>query len=245
MSRRIVAIIQARMGSTRLPGKVLADIGGATALARVLRRGSRATALEEIVVATSTNPADQAIVDECARLNVRCFRGSEQDVLERYYQAATYFAGDAIVRITADCPLIDPELLDQLVDSFLSSGCDYASNALLARYPRGLGAEVFTIDALFRAQKEANLTYERVHVTPYFYEHPELFRICSVIGATDHSHHRWTLDTPEDLEFIRAIYSRFNNRDDFSWREVLDVIAREPHLAEINCQVRQKELQEC
>lgn len=245
MQRRIVAIIQARVGSTRLPGKVLADLGGATALSRVIHRTRRATLLDEVIVATSVSPADAAVAAECDHLKTCCFRGSEHDVLDRYYQAALDCAADVIVRITADCPLIDPVLIDDLLSAFLSSNCDYASNALPHRYPRGLGVEAFTSEALLRAWNNATQPYERVHVTPHFYQNPQNFRVLSVAAEADFSRHRWTLDTPEDLKLIRAIYSRFGNHDDFHWRDVLDLLEREPHLAEINSHVPQKALQEC
>lgn len=244
-SRGTLAIIQARMGSTRLPGKVLADLGGASALSRLVSRTRRSTFVNGIVVATSANPADEAIVAECASLDVPCFRGSEEDVLDRYYHAARYYAAESVVRITADCPLLDPELLDELISAFLNTSYDYASNALPPRYPRGLGAEIFTAEALSRAWQNATQAYQRVHVTPYFYQNTHLFRLLCVVGKTDYSHHRWTLDTVEDLALIRSIFSRFPNRDDFSWREVLELVKREPHLSEINSHVLQKELQEC
>ncbi|HTM17606.1 MAG TPA: glycosyltransferase family protein [Terracidiphilus sp.] len=244
-SRGTLAIIQARMRSTRLPGKVLADLGGASALARVVNRTRRSSLVTQVVVATSTILADEAIVNECASLDVPCFRGSEDDVLDRYYQAARYYAAESVVRITADCPVLDPGLLDELISAFLNTACDYGSNALPPRYPRGLGAEIFTGEALSRAWQNANQAYQRVHVTPYFYQNTHLFRLLCVVGKTDHSHHRWTLDTAEDLALIRSIYSRFQNRDDFSWEEVLELVEREPQLSKINCHVLQKQLQEC
>ncbi len=239
---RVVAIIQARMGSTRLPGKVLKDLGGETVLARVVSRTRRATLLDEAVVATSVLPADDTIARECEHLKVACFRGDEVDVLDRYYRAAQKFAADAVVRITADCPLIDPELVDTTIRTFLEQKADYANNTSPRTYPRGLDTEVFTFTGLERAWREAVKPYEREHVTPYFYEHPELFRVAFTRGERDYSAHRWTLDTPEDLELIRAIYARLDNRDDFGWREVLAVTEREPELAALNSHIVQKSL---
>jgi spore coat polysaccharide biosynthesis protein SpsF len=237
---KITAIIQARMGSTRLPGKVLMTVGTETVLARVVQRLRRTALIDGIIVATSDRPADDAIVRECNRLQVACFRGSENDVLDRYWQAAQWCGAEAIVRITSDCPLIDAELVDETIQAFLSHSADYASNALERTYPRGLDAEVFTIAALERTWHCAREAYEREHVTPYIYEHPELFRLVSVRGQHDHSKHRWTLDTAEDLQLIRVIYARFENRDDFGWREVLALMEREPGLAELNSHVIQK-----
>ena len=228
------------MASTRLPGKVLMDIGGRTALARVVRRLSRATLINEVVVAASNLPADAAIVRECERLDIPCFRGSEADVLDRYYWAAKNFDVDAVVRITSDCPLIDPQLVDEIIQVFATEEADYASNVIPRTYPRGLDTEVFTTEALAWAWLEAREPHQREHVTPYFYEHPGTFKIASAAGDADFSHHRWTLDTPEDLELIRAIYFRFDDRDDFSWRDVLDLTEREPELSQLNAHIVQK-----
>jgi spore coat polysaccharide biosynthesis protein SpsF len=240
----IVAIIQARMGSSRLPGKVLLDLEGETVLARVVRRLQRCRQISKIVVATTTTPGDEAITRECEHLQVLCVRGSEQDVLDRYYQAAHANAGEAVVRVTSDCPLIDPELVDETVEVFRDQHADYASNASPRTYPRGLDTEVFTFDALDRAWREACEPHQREHVTPYLYEHPQIFKLASLSGAADYSRHRWTLDTREDLELLRAIYSHFDGSDDFSWQEALRLMEREPELAEINSRVLQKSVRE-
>jgi spore coat polysaccharide biosynthesis protein SpsF len=239
-----VAFIQARMGSTRLPGKVLLDLGGATVLARVVRRLQRSQQINQIVVATTTAPADEVIVSECDRLQVPSFRGSQADVLDRYYQAARLYSAGTVVRVTSDCPLIDPKLVDETIRAFMDKRADYASNDFPRTYPRGLDTEVFTSAALERAWREAREPYEREHVTPYLYEHPEMFRLASSRGDVDYSHYRWTLDTPEDLNLLRAIYCRFNNRDDFRWDDVIALMEREPELAELNSQVLQKLLRE-
>jgi spore coat polysaccharide biosynthesis protein SpsF len=159
----IVAVIQARMGSTRLPGKVLRDIGGKTMLARVVRRMQCAASLSQVVVATTTSPADKAIVAECERLGIPAFRGDEQDVLDRYYQAAQAHRADVVVRVTSDCPLIDPGVVDEVVRAFLDAEPDYASNTLERTYPRGLDTEVMTMAALARAWREAQEPYQHAH----------------------------------------------------------------------------------
>ena len=241
---RIVAVVQARMGSSRLPGKVLKGLGGQSVLARVVQRLRRSSLISEVVVATSVSSGDEAVVREAERLNVGCFRGSEADVLDRFYRAARAFHADTVVRITSDCPLIDPEITDQTIRAFLNEQPDYASNGLERTYPRGLDTEAMTAEALARAWRKANEPYQREHVTPFLYEHPELFRILSVTNDIDCSAHRWTLDTPEDLEFIRAVYERFGDGDDFSWREVLQLVEREPALSQLNSQVQQKALKE-
>lgn len=237
---RVVAIIQARMGSTRLPGKVLKDLAGATVLERVVSRVRRCRLVSDVVVATSAEPADEVILNECKRLGTEPFRGSEQDVLDRYYRAAQQAGAEVVVRITSDCPLIDPEVSDKTIQKFLVERPDYASNALERTYPRGLDTEVMTFAALECAWTEARQAYQREHVTPFLYQHPERFKILSVKGDHDYSQYRWTLDTPEDLEFLRAVYARSIDHQDLSWRDVLNIVQREPELAEMNRHVVQK-----
>jgi spore coat polysaccharide biosynthesis protein SpsF (cytidylyltransferase family) len=237
---KVIAIIQARMGSTRLPGKVLMDLGGVTVLAHVLRRTCRATLIQGAMVATTESVADDAIVRECHRFGVPCFRGSEQDVLDRYYQAAHTCNAEAVVRVTSDCPLIDRELVDNTIRIFLDQRADYASNISPRTYPRGLDTEVFSMRALERAWREAREPWQREHVTPYLYVHPEFFRQASTSGQPDYSHYRWTLDTSEDLNLLRAIYARFDNQDVFTWREVIALMEDEPELRELNAHVTQK-----
>jgi len=242
---RIVAIVQARMGSSRLPGKALRDILGRTMLARVVRRAKRSALIDRLVVATTENYADNAIVSECESLGVSSFRGSEDDVLDRYYQAARAFHANCIVRITSDCPLIDPEIIDSVVQAFLDGGPDYASNTIISTYPRGLDVEVFSFEALEEAWHNASRDFEHVHVTPYIYQHPELFHKLAVTGEKDWSRYRWTVDTKEDLDLVRAIYAKMDRDDLFSWRAVLELFEREPDLADINRHIRQKSLEEC
>jgi spore coat polysaccharide biosynthesis protein SpsF len=241
---RVVAIIQARMGSTRLPGKVLKDLGGTTVLARVVNRTQRATLLDEVVVATSVLPGDDAIVKECDRLGVTWFRGEEADVLDRYHRAAVKFVADVVVRVTADCPLVDPELIDATIRAFLDQKADYATNSLVLTYPRGLDVEVLTAGALAYAWRDAREPHQRIHVTPYLYENPHLFKVLSLTAEEDQSRYRWTLDTADDMEMLRAVHSHFGDRDDISWREVLRLMEREPRLAEMNSHVQQKALHE-
>jgi spore coat polysaccharide biosynthesis protein SpsF len=242
---KVVAVIQARMGSTRLPGKVLQSIGGATMLERVCTRVQRAKSLAQALVATTIEPADDAIVRECQRLGVPFFRGSEDDVLDRYYRASLVSSPEVVVRITSDCPIIDPDVVDLTVNALEHAGADYASNVRVRRFPHGLDTEVMTFAALERAWREASQPYERVHVTPYLYQHPELFRIESVEGPGDRGTWRWTVDTAEDLEFARAIYERLGNVDTFTWLDAVAAIESEPKLAALNAHIRQKSLKEC
>ena len=239
---RIGAIIQARVGSTRLPGKVLMDLGGQSVLSRVVRRVGRVRSLQQAVVATSIAPPDDAIASACARMQVPCFRGSEDDVLDRYYQAARSWPSDAVVRITSDCPLIDPEVVDQAIEMFLEKGADYASNSLQRTYPRGLDTEVFTFAALEMNWRAAREPHQREHVTPFFYEHPELFRVSSIAAPKDYSQYRLTLDTVDDLRLMREVYASFGNRDTMSWREVVELLERRPELSALNSHVVQKAL---
>ena len=239
-----MAIVQARMGSSRLPGKVLEDVEGETVLARVLNRLRRARLINELLVATTNGTADDAIVQECRRCSVLVCRGDEDDVLDRYFRAAQLAKADIVVRITSDCPLIDPEITDKTIAAFVQSCPDYASNVLVRTYPRGLDTEVMSFDALARAWQEARKPHEREHVTPYIYEHSAQFKLLSVTGDADHSGHRWTVDTPEDLALVRAIYARCKEKATFLWRDVLELVEQDPGLMDLNRSVRQKSQQE-
>jgi spore coat polysaccharide biosynthesis protein SpsF len=241
---KIVAIIQARMGSSRLPRKVLKDLSGATVLDRVLNRLGRSRLIQESLVATTVEPADNAIVEHCERTGRKVFRGSEQDVLDRYYRAAKHLDADVVVRITSDCPVIDPQVTDATVHAFLDRHADYASNVRVRTYPRGLDTEVMTVQALERAWRESTKPYQREHVTPYLYENPGEFKLHGIENDVDCSQHRWTLDTPEDLQLLQTIYARFGSRDDFGWREVLELVESDPSLTDINRHIAQKAVRE-
>jgi spore coat polysaccharide biosynthesis protein SpsF len=239
---KVVAIIQARMGSTRLPGKVLMDLAGESMLARVVNRCSRAATLHEVAVAATTQPADEAIARLCAERGWPCFRGSEDDVLDRYERAAETCNADAVVRITSDCPLIEPAIIDRTVREFLKRrpDADYACNFLPDRtFPRGLDVEVIGRDALNRAWREDRNPAWREHATEYVLHHPELFRIHGVTNDRDYSHQRWTVDKAEDLAFVRRIYGHFGH-DRFSWLDVLGILAEHPDWSDINADVQQK-----
>jgi len=237
---RVVAIIQARMGSTRLPGKVLKELCGESVLARVVNRTRRARLLEEVVVATSVLPADEAIARECERLSVACLRGDECDVLDRYYQTAQAFSADAVVRITSDCPLIDPELIDQHVGCLLDkwNQIDLVTNT---GFPLGLSVEAMPADVLARMKRMSDTDVLKEHVTTLAYVEPGLFRIENIRCAEDLSHLRWTVDTAEDLELVRLIFEHFGH-DRFSWEDVLPVLKMHPDWLEINQHVMQKSI---
>ena len=239
---RVVAIIQARMGSTRLPGKVLMALAGEPILARVVNRTQRAETLHEVVVATTLRAADNAIADLCVERKWPCFQGSDEDVLDRYYHAAIAHKAEVVVRITSDCPLIEPGIVDQLVREFvdLQPHVDYACNVLPRRtFPRGLDTEVMRFEVLEQAWREDLNLASREHVTPYIHRNPDVFRIHGVMNDVDYSHMRWTVDTPEDLAFVRNIYDHFGHAR-FSWLEVLAVLEEHPQWLEINRDVQQK-----
>jgi spore coat polysaccharide biosynthesis protein SpsF len=239
--KRVVIILQARMGAARLPGKPLKTVLGRPLLSYQLERLRQAKLIDEIVVATTTQPQDDQIAAFCADNNVPCFRGSEHDVLDRYYQAAKRFKADEVVRITGDCPLIDPVLVDQVVRQHLKEHKDYTSNSLERTYPRGLDTEIFSFRVLEKAAKEAVLTEEREHVTLYFYTHPELFSLGSVKESTDRSNHRWTVDTIEDFTLVAKILSiLYPKNPDFRMKDILELLEKHPDWMKINAHIQQK-----
>ncbi len=241
---RTAAIIQARTGSTRLPGKVLQLISGKTMLERVIERTQQAASLNLVMIATTDKRQDDPIADFCGQKSIPVYRGSEDNVLDRFYKAAGSVNAETIVRITSDCPLIDSGLIEQVIAAFKSSGADYCSNSLTASFPRGLDTEVFSFKALETAWKNAGEEYEKVHVTPYLYRHPEKFKVHTVACESDYSSYRWTVDTPDDLKLVREIYSRLDKKTDFDWRDVLHLMESDPALKMINDHVRQKKIEE-
>jgi len=272
----IVAIIQARMSSTRLPGKVMLDIAGEPMLVRVVERTRRAKTIGLVAVATSTETTDDPIQSLCLERKTPYIRGSHFDVLDRYYLAARQLQADFIVRITADCPLIDPGLIDETVLACISCTTieemneshqkpwDFAANRLPPpfgrTYPIGLDTEVCTFQALEEAWNQANHPYQREHVMPYIYDpvrsihystldsrpltpHPEIpnpFRVLRVDHTPDYGKLRWTVDTPQDLQLIRHIFACFNNQEYFSWKDVLQLLQKNPDLALINANTQHK-----
>lgn len=224
---KTLAIVQARMGSTRLPQKVMMPIRGVPLIEWLLRRLSRCTQLDQIVVATSTNTNNHVLVDCVEKLGFVTSRGSEDDVLDRYYQAAKQFRPDIIVRITADCPLMDPALVDELVSAFKRSSFDYLCNINPPTYPDGLDIEVFSREALEKAWTETQDVYEREHVTPYLRESGR-FKTKNLPFEQDHSGERWTLDEPADFLVIEKVIEHFWPRDDFGWQEVISLRQTHP-----------------
>jgi spore coat polysaccharide biosynthesis protein SpsF len=242
----IIAIVQARMKSNRLPGKVMKDIGGQPMLGRVVERVRMSKLINQVIVATTTDPTDDEVAAFCQTVTpvTPCFRGSLHDVLDRFYQAALFYRADVVVRFTADCPLLDAGLIDQTLSEFLRTGVDFAANRLpppfKRTYPIGVDTEVCSFQALSRAWKEATETYEREHVMPYLYDVPDRFNILRLEYHQDLSHMRWTVDTAEDLEVVRRVYSFFGDQLDFTWLEVLDLFVKNPELSDLNAGVKHK-----
>jgi spore coat polysaccharide biosynthesis protein SpsF len=237
---RVVGIIQARMGSTRLPGKVLRPLAGEPMLARCVGRLRHSRMVDQVVVATTTGPQDDVIVDECRARGWAWFRGDCEDVLDRYYRAARQYYADVVVRVTSDCPLLGPWLVDDVVRAL--GAADLASNVIPRHtWPRGLDAEAVRMDALERAWREDRDPATREHVTLYIKRHPERFRLVAVNNDEDLSEMRWTVDTPEDYAFATRVYEHFGH-DRFSWREVLALVRAHPEIAKLNGHVTQKPL---
>ena len=242
---KVVAITQARMTSTRLPGKVLREAAGRSLLGHHIERVRRAATVDEVVVATTANATDDVIAGWCAREGVAVFRGSEHDVLSRYVGAANEHDADVVVRVTSDCPLIDPEVIDLTVRAFAAEAldCDYASNRIVHTYPRGLDTEVLWRSVLNTAAREATDAPDREHVTLFVWRQPERFRLVNLQADGDYSRHRWTVDTPEDFELMRRIIEDlYPRRPAFTFADCLDCIRRHPDWPSINAHVEQKEI---
>jgi spore coat polysaccharide biosynthesis protein SpsF len=229
------------MTSTRLPGKVLLPLAGEPMLTRLVERLRRVQRAEAIVIATTTNATDDAIAELCAQLNVACHRGSELDVLSRYADAARLHGADVVVRITSDCPLIDPPLIDQVIAVYQEGDSDCVSNMLPPTWPYGMAVEVFSAAALAQAHTEATQPAEREHVTPFLYAHPERYRLRNVASPVDLSQHRWTVDTPEDYELVRRLFEAlYPVRPHFTQNDILAVLDAHPDWIAINQHIRQK-----
>ncbi|QEG23499.1 cytidylyltransferase domain-containing protein [Mariniblastus fucicola] len=241
---RTAAVIQARMGSERLPGKVLQDISGKPMIDRVVERVARCKSLDGVIVATSTNTADDVLASHCRDLGVPVVRGSENDVLSRYALAAEKYHCETIVRITSDCPLVDPEIIDQVVTEVTENpGVQYACNFFPQRlFPRGLDAEALTVRALQQINQQATDPRHREHVTLMIYENASRFNIASVSNRLDHSHLRWTVDTEADLMLVRKIYEHFAEQavESFGYAETMRALTQNWHWCQINREVLQK-----
>jgi spore coat polysaccharide biosynthesis protein SpsF len=240
MSLRVVTVIQARTGSTRLPGKVLKPLCGRTVLEQMLDRVQRSGESGMIVVATTTDPRDDAIESISRRAGTECFRGHPTDLLDRHYQAGMHYRADAVVKIPSDCPLIDPLVIDRVIGFYRThrDRFDYVSNLHPPTYPDGNDVEVMAMAALETAWNEAGRPFEREHTTPFLWDNPHRFRVGNVRWETglDHSRsHRWVLDYEGDYRFIEAVYESLYPEDPaFGMREILDLIAARPDIAALN-----------
>lgn len=235
---KIITIVQARMSSTRLPGKVSMDILGKTLLERQLERMSQAKLLGDIVVAISDNPKDDILEELCIKNGYLIFRGSENDLLDRHYHCALHYKADIVSKIPSDCPLIDSRVIDRVFKYFLENSFDFVSNLHPASYPDGNDVEIFTFSALEKAFKEAKRPLEREHTTPYFWENPHIFSIGNVLWEAhlDFSmSHRFTIDYPEDFDFIHKIYSSlYPINSNFSLEMILDLLEKNSSIYAIN-----------
>jgi spore coat polysaccharide biosynthesis protein SpsF len=240
-----VIIVQARLGSTRLPGKILKDVAGKPLLEHLVLRLRRIRNADRVVIATTDNPRDLPIVALCKKIAVDYFQGSEQDVLLRYFDAATQYQADNIVRINSDCPLIDPAVAEKVIQYFLDrrKELDYASNILESSYPIGMHTEIFPFSVLQRTNLESVDPVERENVTPFIYRNPKIFRLASVVyGGQDLSHHRWTLDYPEDYELIKRIFDAlYPLKPDFDMMDILELLKKHNDWPELNAHLKKKQ----
>lgn len=230
----ILAVLQARMSSTRLPGKVMADVEGAAMIVRQIERLQRSARLDRIVVATSDQADDQPLAEAVAALGIGVYRGPLDDVLGRFAGALKAFGpAEHVVRLTADCPLADPVLIDATLDLHLAQGADYSANTPAKRmYPKGLDIEVVRAPLLLQAARDADTPYEREHVTPHFYRNPDRFKLAFLTQAVDEEDVRWTVDRPDDLEFVRAVYAAlYADKPDFTSDDIRAFVRARPDLA--------------
>lgn len=243
---KVVAITQARIGSTRLPGKILLQAAGKPLLEHHLGRVARSKLVSQVVVATTTGDDARPILEICDRLGIAYFQGSTDDVLARYAGAATKYDADVVVRLTSDCPLIDPAVIDEIIQHFLDNrtDTDYVSNCRLERtFPRGMDTEVLTIQCLREAHAEATSATDREHVTPFIWRQPDRFKVANISFASDQSRHRWTVDTADDFELVRRIIEHLYPTDsEFTLQDSLSLMDAHPDWPGINSHVEQRAL---
>ncbi|MBN8553981.1 MAG: glycosyltransferase family protein [Deltaproteobacteria bacterium] len=231
------------MGSTRLPGKILKPILQKTLLEYEIERLKRVKSATQIIIATTTDKKDDAVEALCKKIDIEVFRGSESDVLSRYFEAAKKFKASVVVRITADCPLIEPEIVDQAIRIFLESpsSASYVSNTIHRTFPRGLDVEVFSFEALKNAHEKATDQADREHVTPFIKRHTDLPHLKNILHSEDFSHYRWTVDTPEDFELIKRVLEALYPQDPhFTLKDVLRLLEIHPDWPQINAHIEQK-----
>ncbi len=241
MTDRVAIIVQARMASTRLPGKVLERLAGETVLSHVLRRCAMIEGGDVVCCAVPDGRESDVVAEEADRCGAKVFRGSEHDVLDRYHQAAMACGADVVMRVTSDCPLIDPAVCSRLLDLFRSSGVDYASNNMPPSWPHGLDCEVFTVAALARAARQARTPDAREHVTPWLRHEPHIKRANLAGPGGDVAAMRWTLDYPQDLEFFEALFDLFPApAEKIGFEDIVPLLQAHPEIATINADCRQR-----
>ena len=240
----IVAIIQARCGSTRFPNKVFAELANKPLIWHIVNRLKFSKKITDIVLATTDNPLDDKLIDWAISNDVTFFRGNEDDVLNRYAEALKFANADIIVRVTADDPFKDPLLIDTVIEGLIKTNADFACNNNPPTYPEGLDVEVFTKDAILNADEKANTTFEREHVTQYFYHNPDKFRIVNVNNKEDISHLRWTIDTEQDYQMAKKVYSLLYKYDNeiFYMNDILNLLNQHPEISKINIDVARSEM---
>lgn len=243
---KVLAIIQARMGSTRLPGKVMKEVLGKPLLEYQIERIKRSRFINHIIIATTMKEHEQPIINLCTRLSVDFYRGSEDDVLSRYFEAANYYKGEVIIRLTSDCPLIDPHTIDTIISKYLENPnqYDYVSNTLNRTYPRGFDVEVFSMKALTQAYNDAVHAADREHVTPYIYHHPNKFKLANVNHSNNLSSYRLTVDTKADLDLITRIITTLYSHNNIQFRleDIVQLLQENQDWSLINAHIEQKKL---
>jgi spore coat polysaccharide biosynthesis protein SpsF len=238
----VVVIIQARMGSTRLPGKVLMPLMGKPSIQHVIERAKLIPDISKVVIATSKLPKDDQLVEVCESIDVSVFRGSENDVLNRYYQAALFYKASVVVRITGDCPLIDPIESGKVVRKLLNGGADYVSNVFPPKLPDGLDTEAFTIDTLKKTWKNATKKADREHVSRYIRSNPKKFKIESISYEVDFGIYRLTLDEMDDYELLKKVFDILEKNNQFGYlNEVVSILKKNPDLMSINSKYKRNE----
>lgn len=237
---KVNAIIQARCGSTRLPGKIFMEIDGNPLLWHVVNRLTYVDLIDDIVIATTTDKKDDKVEEWCEKNEINCFRGSEDDVLSRFYNAAIEFPCDVIVRVTADDPFKEPSIIDNIIRKLIDENLDLSTNVFPPSYPEGLDCEVFTFDVLKTMEKTTNDPYDHEHVTPYIYNHSNEFKIGNITSSHQLSSFRWTIDNKEDYEMVNAIYEKRKEENEgiLLMQEILEILEENPEIAEINSNVK-------
>ena len=237
---KVNAIIQARCGSTRLPGKIFMEINGKPLLWHVVNRLKYTELIDDIIVATTTDSKDDATEEWCNKNEIKCYRGSEDNVLNRFYMASVAFPCDVIVRVTADDPFKEPSIVDRIIKKLIDENLDIACNVFPPSFPEGLDCEVLKFNVLETMEKTTNDPYDREHVTPYIYNHPEKFKIGNLTSSRQLSNYRWTIDNEEDYEMVNAIYEKRKNQQEeiLLMEEILEILEENPEIASINSDVK-------